>query len=77
MGQTDYGYTVQVRRYNVARWLPIACNSPEDAYATVRHALGDGGYHIARVSVRVGTSNVFRVVDTVEVKDGYVPAEDA
>jgi len=72
-----YGYTVQVRRYDVPAWLPIACNTPEDAYAMVRHALGDGGYHIARVAARVGTSNVFRVVDTVEVKDGYVPAEDA
>jgi hypothetical protein len=73
-----YGYTVQVRRYDVPAWLPVACNTPEDAYAMVRHALGpEGTYHIARVAVRVGSSDVFRVVDTVEVKDAYVPAEDA
>jgi hypothetical protein len=74
---SQYLFTVQARKYSDPHWLPIACPTRESADAMIDECLyGSGGYHIVRVSKRVGDSNVFRVIETHDVRDSFVPAED-
>jgi hypothetical protein len=56
-----YEYVVEARRVeDDSKWLPIACNTYADAQAMFDHVLTrSGGYDVARMAKRRGTSNVF------------------
>lgn len=58
-----FQYLVEARRVeDDSKWLPIACNTIEDAEAMFAHVLTpSGGYDVARMAERRGTSDVFVV----------------